>query len=100
MAAMPTRITPPTLWIRLLRRARIAVWFSKTVAKFASVKGSGMARPSSARALNGAKKNQISGSAKTAPSSAASAEKPTRERIAECEGHASAPVGRLRAMRR
>ena len=80
MAAMPTKITPPTLWIRLLRSARIAVWFSKTVAKLASVKGLGMARPSSARALKGAKKNQTSGSAKSAPRRAASAEKPRRER--------------------
>ena len=77
----------------------MAVVFSKTVAKFASVKGSGMASPSSARALNGAKRNQTSGSAKTAPRSAASAEKPSAGEEA-VEPHASAPVGRLRAMRR
>ena len=51
-----------------------------TVSKLEKVNGSGSASPISARALNGAKMNQISGSANSAPRIAAKAEKPTRDR--------------------
>ncbi|MCY1238243.1 hypothetical protein D9M72_509700 [compost metagenome] len=64
--------------MRLFSSACIAKVFWKTVAKFESVKGDGMARPSSARALNGAKTNQTSGSAKTVPRKVAAAAKTVR----------------------
>src|SRR5690606_4159774 len=54
----------------------------KTVLKLESVKGSGMARPSSALALKGAKRNQSKGSAKAAPISAARVEKAMRPKSA------------------